>query len=150
MGALSIVWFVAIVNISTHVLTDSITALGFLIAFYYGLTGFACAIYYRRQLLDSVKTFLLVGVAPTLGGLMLMGVFVKALIDYSDPANTTSGKGVFGIGAPVVIGVGSLVLGAVLMLIGRRFYPRFFGSRLETAAPGALDAPPPAPSPAAT
>jgi amino acid transporter len=150
MGALSIVWFVVIVNISTNVLADSIAALGFLICFYYGLTGFACAIYYRRQLLDSVKTFLLVGVAPTVGGLMLMGVFVKALIDYSDPANTTSAKGVFGIGAPVVIGVGSLVLGAVLMLIARRVYPRFFGSRLETAAPGALDALPPAPSPAAT
>jgi amino acid transporter len=148
MGALSIVWFVAIVNISTNVLTDSITALGFLIAFYYGLTGFACAIYYRRELFKSAKNFLLVGVAPVLGGLMLLGVFVKALIDYSKPGNTTSGS-VFGIGVPVVIGVGSLLLGVILMLFAWRVYPRFFGRRTEAAEVGALEAPPatsPAPS----
>ena len=39
MGGVSIVWYVAIVNISSNVLGDSITGLGFAIAFYYGLTG---------------------------------------------------------------------------------------------------------------
>ncbi|MDX6668888.1 MAG: hypothetical protein QOK04_2268 [Solirubrobacteraceae bacterium] len=140
MGALSVIWFVAIVNISTNVLADSITALGFLIAFYYGLTGFACAIYYRRELFKSAKNFFLVGVAPVVGGLMLFGVFVKALIDYSKPGNTTSG-GVFGIGAPVVIGIGSLLLGVILMLLAWRVYPRFFGRRTEAAEVGALEAP---------
>ena len=28
-----------------------------MIAFYYGLTGFACAIYYRRELLNSAQNF---------------------------------------------------------------------------------------------
>ena len=36
--------------ISENALFDSITALSLLIAFYYALTGIACAIYYRRQL----------------------------------------------------------------------------------------------------
>ena len=39
-----------------------------MIAFYYGLTGFACTIYYRRELLSSVKNFFFIGVGPTLGG----------------------------------------------------------------------------------
>ena len=38
-----------------------------MIAFYYGLTGFACAIYWRRELSASVKNFLFIGVAPLIG-----------------------------------------------------------------------------------
>ena len=34
-----------------------------MIAFYYGLTGFACVIYYRHELLKSARNFLLIGVA---------------------------------------------------------------------------------------
>ena len=49
MGALSIVFTVLLVafNSSQDVLSDSITALGFSILFYYGFTGLACAIYFR-------------------------------------------------------------------------------------------------------
>ena len=35
-----------------------------MIAFYYALTGFACAIFYRRELTKSVKNFLFIGVGP--------------------------------------------------------------------------------------
>ena len=55
-------------------LADSITALGFAICFYYGFTGFACACYYRRELFKSARNFLLVGLVPLLGGLMLFGI----------------------------------------------------------------------------
>ena len=41
--------------ISENALFDSITALSLLIAFYYALTGIACAVYYRRQLTRSVE-----------------------------------------------------------------------------------------------
>ena len=64
MGVLSIVWYVGLTIISENILFDSIAALGLMIAFYYGITGFACAIYYRRELFRSVKTFLLIGVGP--------------------------------------------------------------------------------------
>ena len=43
MGAVSLIWTLVIINVSQNVLGDSITGLGFRIAFYYGLTGFACA-----------------------------------------------------------------------------------------------------------
>ena len=38
-GVLSVVWFVFIVQVRTNVLSDCVTGLGFLVAFYYGFTG---------------------------------------------------------------------------------------------------------------
>ena len=137
MGAMSIAWFVAIVNLSTNVLADSVTALGFLIAFYYGLTGVACAVYYRRELRRSAKDFVRLGLAPLVGGLMLFGIFVKALLFYRHPANTVSAP-VLALGVPVVVGVGSLVLGVVVMLALRRSFPAFFARRREVADPALL------------
>ena len=50
MGIASIAFYVLLTAISTNVLADSISAVGLLIAFYYGLTGFACVWYYRKHL----------------------------------------------------------------------------------------------------
>src|SRR4029079_3284627 len=91
MRGAALVWTRCIINVSQNVLGDSITGLGFQIAFYYGLTGFACAIYYRREIFKSMKNFLLVGLAPFLGGLMLTFIFVKALIDNAPADSAYSG-----------------------------------------------------------
>src|SRR6478672_58352 len=112
MGALSIVWYVGLTIISQNILFDSIAALGLMIAFYYGLTGFACTIYYRRQLLRSAKNFFLIGVGPT-----LTAIFVKSCYDLSKPANSESGDSWFGLGPPLVIGLGFLILGVVFMVL---------------------------------
>ena len=140
MGAVSLAWALFIINVSTNVLADSIAGLGFQIAFYYGMTGFACAIYYRRELLKSAKNFFMVGVVPVLGGLMLAGIFIKAFGDY----NTTSTEvnytgGVFGIGTPVATGVGLLLLGVVVMVFANFAYPQFFKRKREVADPGILE-----------
>ena len=50
---------------------DAVIAIGLYIAFYYGLTGFACAWYYRRNLTSSVRNLLMQGIIPVLGGLIL-------------------------------------------------------------------------------
>jgi hypothetical protein len=128
---LSIVWYVGLTTVSKNILFDSIAALGLMIAFYYGMTGFACTVYYRRQLTKSLKSFLLIGVGPTLGGLMLLGIFVKSCYDLSKPANSESGDSWFGLGPPLVIGVGFLLLGVVLMLIWRINHKAFFRRRPE-------------------
>ena len=145
MGVFSILWYVGLTLVSENILYDSIAALGLMIAFYYGLTGFACACYYRRELVKSVKNFLLVGVAPTLGGLILLYVLVKSCIDLSKPENSESGDSWLGIGPPLVIGIGLMLFGVVLMFIwyfaGHR---EFFQRKLEVADPGSLEAPPPA------
>jgi amino acid transporter len=137
MGAVSLVWTLIIINVSTNVLGDSITGLGFQIAFYYGLTGFACAIYYRREIFKSAKNFFLVGLAPFVGGLMLTFIFVKAFIDNA-PVDSAYSGGLFGLGAADVIGVGLLVVGGILMLFANGKYPAFFKRKTEVADPRIL------------
>jgi amino acid transporter len=129
MGVLSIVWYVGLTIISENILFDSLAALGLMIAFYYGLTGFACTIYYRREVTKSVKNFLLVGVAPLLGGIILGAILVKSVIDLSDPANSESGDSWLGLGPPLVIGIFFLLMGLGLMswwrfTAGREFFLR--------------------------
>jgi hypothetical protein len=108
-----------------------------MIAFYYGMTGFACAWYYRRTLLTSARAFWLAGVGPFVGGALLLFVFVRSCFDLgrADAGSTTY----FGIGSPLVIGAGFLALGFVLMLIWRAAgHPEFFRRRPSAAAPDAL------------
>ena len=139
MGVLSIVWYVGLTLVSENILFDSIAALGLMIAFYYGITGFACAVYYRHQLTRSAKNFLMIGVAPVIGGLMLTGVFVKSCIDLSDPKNSTSGSSWLGVGPPLVIGLGALLLGVVLMVLWERAgHSEFFERRAEVVDPALL------------
>jgi amino acid transporter len=137
MGAVSLVWTLFIINVSTNVLGDSIIGLGFQIAFYYGLTGFACAIYYRKELFKSARNFFLVGLAPFVGGLMLLGIFVKALTFYQDPVTNYSGS-FLGIGTSVAVGIGLILLGAVVMIWANIVYPRFFRRKTEVADPRVL------------
>ena len=91
IGVLAIVWYLPAKLISENFLFDSLSALSLMIAFYYALTGFGCAFYFRHELTKSVKNFLFVGVAPVIGGLILTYLFVKSLIDWSDPANSYTG-----------------------------------------------------------
>ena len=101
MGTLSIIWYVGLTLVSEDILFDSLAALGLMIAFYIGLTGFACAIYYRRELLHSVKNFFFIGVGPAFGGAILFYLLVKNAIELSDPANSESGNSWFGLGPPL-------------------------------------------------
>jgi len=140
MGAISIAVTVPLLLTTEHVLVDSIIAIGFPICFYYGFTGVACAVYYRHQLLRSFRDFVLLGLAPLAGGLILFGVFGKALDYYNDPENAESGR-TLGFTLPIWIGVGGLVLGIVLMLVSRPFFREYFSRRLETARPGVLEEP---------
>ncbi len=140
MGAVSIAFTVPLLLLSEHVLFDSITAIGFPICFYYGFTGIACAVYYRHELLKSTRNFLLLGLAPLVGGLMLFSVFIKAMIFYGHAANVESSP-ILGITLPIWMGIGGLLLGVVLMLISRPFFREFFSRKTETAPPGLLDQP---------
>jgi amino acid transporter len=140
MGGLSVVWYVGLTIVSENILFDSIAALGLMIAFYYGLTGFACVWYFRREIRRSAKAFFLAGVMPLLGGLMLLGVFIKSCVDLSKPENSTGGDSWAGIGPPLVIGLGFLVVGVFLMILWRlNGHPEFFGRKREVSPPGMLD-----------
>lgn len=135
MGIASVVWYVGLTAISTNILYDSIAALGLMIAFYYGATGFACTLYYRKELLKSAKNFIFIGLAPLIGGLMLLAIFVKSVIDLSDPANSESGESWFGLGPPLVIAVFFAILGVILMLYWGKVEPAFFKRKAQVVDP---------------
>jgi amino acid transporter len=136
IGAIAAVWYGVLNTTSQNFLFDSLTSLSLMIAFYYALTGFACAIYYRRELTKSVKNFFFIGVGPVTGALILGYLFVRAVDEYSQTGQSYSGSEVFGVAVPVVLGLGLLLLGVVLMLTWRATgHEDFFGRRREIVDP---------------
>jgi amino acid transporter len=139
-GLLSIAIAVPLILISETVLELAVVALGIPVCFYYGTTGFACAWYYRHELLASARKFLLVGLAPVIGGLMFYGVGIYAITYYAHQAHA-EGKEYFGLTLPIWLGGIGMIFGLVLMLVSRPFFREFFSRKTETAPPGLLDQP---------
>jgi hypothetical protein len=130
MGIVSAVFYVLFTVISTNLLTALIGSVGLMIAFYYGLTGFACVWFYRKTLTGNLRDFVMRGVVPLLGGVILLVMFGYGLVQYAKPDWLTDDDGnnvtIFGFGAVAVVGIGALVLGLILMLVWRIMAPGFF------------------------
>ncbi|TQK42926.1 amino acid transporter [Streptomyces sp. SLBN-118] len=130
MGLASIAFYAGLTAISGNVLEDSIASVGLGIAFYYGLTGFACVWYFRKVLTRSAADFWLKGVLPGLGAVMLLYFFCYAAFSvYADPEYGTTVIDLPWIGdtgGVSVIGIGALVMGAILMLIQRAVQGSWF------------------------
>src|SRR5450755_1448472 len=72
MGAISIILYIPLNYISGgNPIADAVTAIGLYIAFYYGLTAFSCAWYYRATLTSSARNLWMRGILPGLGGLIM-------------------------------------------------------------------------------
>jgi amino acid transporter len=140
MGLASIAFYVLLTIVSGNVLADSIASLGVLIAFYYGLTGFACAWHYRHELTHSARSLFLRGVIPLLGALLLFAALVKSLkdmwsADYGATFWTTPTLH-WQIGGVFLLALGSLLLGVVLMVIYAGLRPAYFrGELLNRSTP---------------
>jgi amino acid transporter len=124
MGAVSTLFFVVLTALSQNVLADSAASVGLLIAFYYGLTGFACVWFFRHSLFGSVRDPVCKGLLPLVGGLTLLGAFVLSIKSYWPAASSYSSFD--GVGGIFLIGAGSLVVGLVAMLVASRFQRRYF------------------------
>lgn len=148
VGVVSILFYVLFTLISENLLAALIGSVGLMIAFYYGLTGFACAWYYRHTLTASVRDLVMRGVVPLLGGVGLLLVLIYGLIQYARPGWLTDDKGnnitILGFGAVAAVGIGALVLGLILMAVWWVIAPAFFGgstiTRSLTAAESSGDA----------
>ena len=124
MGGVSIVFYVGLTLISENILTDTIAAVGLMIAFYYGLTGFACVWFYRKTLRSSTRNLIMQAILPGLGGIILLAAFIWACKTYADPEYGYTSVG--GIGGVFILGVGSLLLGVVLMFVWQSIRPGYF------------------------
>ncbi len=133
VAGIAIVWYLVLSVISENALFDSLTALSLLIAFYYALTGVACAIYFRKRLTASVKNMVLIGIGPVIGSILLAWLLIRSVIDMSDPANSYSGQSWLGMGPPLVIGIGIGVVGIAVMLFWRTRDARYWQERTSTA-----------------
>jgi amino acid transporter len=136
MGVVASVYYIGMTLISDNILQDSILSLGLAIAFYYGITGYACVWYFRKELTSSPRNLFLKGILPLLGALMLTYAFVQSAIDMWQPDYGYTE--LLGIGGTFVMGIGSLVVGAVLMVVwsfNAAAKPFFAGESLNRETP---------------
>ena len=121
-----------------HVIADSVSALGVMIAFYYGLTGFSCVWYYRKTVTASVHNFFIQGVLPLIGALILYFILGWSFWYYWNPVNSYTHWGIFHrqFGGTFILDVGALLIGLVLMFIMQTVQPAFFrGETLSRDSP---------------
>jgi len=137
MGIVSTIVYVLLSVTSKNLIGDAFTSLALTIAFYYGFTGFACVVFYRRQLFRSIKNFVYIGLLPFAGAAVLMFVLVKAVVDYSKP-HAGYAKPFLGIGSPIVIALVMIILGLVLMVLQRITMPEYFKRRPEVVDPSVV------------
>ncbi len=134
-GLISAAFYVGIRLVSKNALWDSITALGLLVCFYYGITALACVWYFRKEAFQSLNAFFMKIFMPGLGGILLFIIFIKTTISSLDP-EFGSGNDLFGIGLVFIMGAGVLALGVCVMLVMAIFYRPFFrGEVLKQGAP---------------
>ena len=116
--------------------SDAVTAIGLYIAFYYGLTGFACAWYYRRNLTSSARNLWMQGIIPVAGGLILFFLGGWSIwLDYdvataNDYTMWTVPWLHWQVGGAFVIAVGAGLVGLACFFYCRYTDPAFF--RKET------------------
>lgn len=119
------IWYVAIVNISTNVLADVVVGVGLLVSLYYGFTGIACAVFFRRELHKSLANLLTMGVLPIPGALILFVVFARGMVYSADPNNVSS-QLIWGLGIPDWIVILLTAAVVVTMLVVRVKLPDLF------------------------
>ncbi|UXA04450.1 APC family permease [Mycobacterium sp. SMC-2] len=143
VGVVSALFYVLFTLISANLLAALVGSVGLMIAFYYGLTGLACAWYYRNTLTGSVRNFVMRGVVPLLGGVGLLIVLVYGLVQYAKPEWLTDRDGnnvtILGFGAVAAVGIGALLLGAIVMLLWWAIAPGFFRGRTLTRGNSNVD-----------
>ncbi|MDA8384580.1 MAG: APC family permease [Betaproteobacteria bacterium] len=88
------------------IIHDSVNAIGFQVAFYYGLAGFACAWAYRKEALDSVRHFVTLLAWPAASALFLVFVALYSIPTFDVTTN--------------IVGLGGIAIGVVPWWLNRR------------------------------
>jgi amino acid transporter len=77
-----------------EIIQDSVNAISFQVAFYYSLTGLACAWHYRREALKGVVPFIMVLAWPLLSALVLIFIGIYSLSSFDTVALVVSIGGI--------------------------------------------------------
>jgi amino acid transporter len=88
------------------ILKDSISGLGFQICFYLGLTGLACAWYFRKKIAGNLWQAITHVYWPALSGLFLFFIALYSIPTFDTVTN--------------VIGIGGIAIGIIPLLINRK------------------------------
>lgn len=139
-GVVTAAFYTIVSLLSEGTLLDTIAALGIMICWYYGITAFACVWFFRSELFTSARNAVYKFLFPVLGGLMLGAVFIISIRESMDPENG-SGAAIGGTGLVFFIGFGTLLLGAVLMIVARFRMPEFFVTGISRDTPSLPDEP---------
>lgn len=134
MGVVSIVFYAGLAALNPAALNDLIASIGLLIAFYYGLTGFAAAWRFRGEFGAGVRAALQRVILPLLGGVILFVAFV--LTAFDSVAADFGETAFFGVGGVFLLGIGSILVGVVLMAVYNAIAPAYFTGR--TMRPGTV------------
>jgi amino acid transporter len=135
MGLISIALYVPM-NYLAHgnAIGDAVTAIGLYIAFYYGMTAFACVWYYRKVLTSSARNLWMKGILPLLGALIMWAAGIYALqTDWTASSGNTfwTVPGLkWQVGGIFVLALGAAIVGLLGFVFMRVTAPAFF--RKET------------------
>lgn len=143
IGGVATVIYVALSLMGDNVYGDVLLAIGLMIAFYYGITAYACVWYFRKDIARGGKDLWVKGILPLLGALILTFAFFKSAIDMLSAdygylgAWTVPGLG-WEIGSVFLFGMGTILLGLPIMFILSRREeqkPFFNGETLHVDTP---------------
>jgi amino acid transporter len=90
----------------SQIVVAGVTAIGILVAFYYGMAGIASAVYYRRAFRHSLKGFIFAGVFPVLSAIALFGLggyFIYQQWTSTDSVAFSASNGKFVVIVPVLV-----------------------------------------------
>ena len=111
-------------------IADAVTAIGLYIAFYYGLTAFACAWYYRSTLTSSARNLWMRGILPVAGGLIMYAAGLYSLQSDWVASNSYTSWTVPGlqwkVGGIFIIAALAALAGIVSFVYMRVTAPAFF------------------------
>ncbi|HEY8102679.1 MAG TPA: APC family permease [Burkholderiaceae bacterium] len=87
------------------IIKDSVNAIGFQVAFYYGLAGLACAWHYRKHALDSLHNMIFLILWPIISAAFLFFIAVYSVPTFDLTTN--------------VVGLGGIIIGIIPLLLNR-------------------------------
>ena len=131
VGVASIALYIPLNYISDgNPIADAVSAIGLYIAFYYGLTAFACSWYYRSSVLNSARDLWMRGILPLLGGLIMFSAGLYSLQSDWVASNSYTSWTVPGlnwqIGGIFIIAALAALAGVASFIYMRVTAPAFF------------------------